>query len=88
VRDTSHLSDTEKKIDYLMEVMDENDTREMARLGMLLHVVYGDTMSSSARHTFDDVLRGIGPDFLLTFRALRALARHTINKRPNWRRRA
>lgn len=85
MRDSRSLSDTEKKIDYLMAAMDETELRELAKLGLMLHVIHSESMSNAARHTFDDVLRAIGPDFLLMFRALRQTARHIVDKRTNWR---
>jgi hypothetical protein len=88
MRDSRPLAEAEARMDYLLAAADGDELRELAKLGLLLVVIHGDTMSSAARHTFDDVLRGIGPDYLLTFRALRQVARAIKAKRPNWRSRA
>lgn len=85
MRDTEHLTDAEKKIDHLMAGMNDQQLYDLAKLGLLLHVIHADHMSPAARDTFDNVLRDIGPDFLLTFRALRQAARHIIRNRRNWR---
>lgn len=85
MRNTTHLRDMEVRIGYLVTVMTEAERDEMAKLGLLLHVIYNDTMTTTARHKFNDLLRGIGPDFLLVFRALRQVARGIVIKRKNWR---
>lgn len=88
MRDSHHLSDIEKQIAYIMRTVSDDEARELARLAVMLHVMYGDTMTTQARRTFDDLLRGIGPDFLLTFRALRMRAREIVRSRRNWRQRS
>lgn len=88
MRDTSALSDAERRVAYVLHEADDATVRELARLAVLLHVVHQDNMSPAARASFDEVLRGIGPDFLLTFRALREKARQVIRTRRNWRSRA
>lgn len=88
MHDTRYLSDTAARIDYLMDGMDDDERRDLVRLGLLMHVIYGETMSPPARRMFDEVLQGIGPDFLLAFRALRTTASSITRKRKNWRTRS
>lgn len=85
MRNTRHLTDTERRVDYVMDGLDDATVRELARLAVLLHVIHQDDMSPAARATFDEVLSTIGPDFLLTFRALRERARQVVRTRRNWR---
>ena len=88
MHDTQALTELERKIEYLLSAVTADEQRELAKLALLLHVTYTDSMSTTARHAFDDALRVIGQDYLLVFRAMRQTARHIIAKRKNWRSRA
>lgn len=85
MHDATGLTELQNRLDYILDDVELNDQRELARLGLLLHVTYTDAMSPAARATFEEVLRGIGPDFLLAFRGLKETARRIIRHRRNWR---
>jgi hypothetical protein len=74
----------ERQVGYILEGLDDAAVRELARLAVMLHLTH-DGISPAGRTTLQDVLRAIGPDFLLTFRALREASRQAIRHRRNWR---
>lgn len=84
-RDTQPLAELEARLDYVVAGMTETELANLARLGLLVAVVFDDNLTSAGRATFSEVLKGIGPDFLLAFRALRQQAKTIIRHRKNWR---
>jgi hypothetical protein len=81
-RDSRHLSDREKRIRYLMHDITDEQARELAGLAILLHNTYRNTMTTTARLALEEVLKSLGPDFLLTLRAMSEQASQFLSADP------
>lgn len=82
------LADAEKRLDYVLDGLDDATVRELARLAMLLVVTHGDTLSPPTRRSITDTLAALAPEYLLVFRALHLQVRRAIRTKRNWRSRA
>lgn len=76
-----HLATGEKRVEYLMRDVTDEQRDELARLAVLLHSIYRHTLAAGTRRSIDEVLGALAPDFLLTFRALSEQAGQIVRTR-------
>ena len=77
---SERLTRAEVRVRWLMHHATPDETEELARLGVLLHVMREVSVSPEGREKLDDLLARVAPEFLLTLRALGELAGQVIRR--------
>lgn len=78
MKDTTGMRELEIAARHYINKATDEQVKELAVLAMTMHLAYRRNMSPTARDALHEVLRHMGPEYLIALRAMNLLAQPLI----------